>query len=162
MTSGELNASNLSKHFLAQYSRYQSAELIIQGIQPACWHRCKCVSRKDMLQGTLQSQGQDERTRFWASSPLRAAPLLLVLYIDVLHEVLFEKNSAINKLLTNFLFGCIQTNRKSTLNPCCLGPCISAFAHLFQSVPWAILKDLHKEELKGISNYMFFTTVGHQ
>lgn len=157
---GELNVSNLSKHFSAQYSRYHSAELI-PGIQPACWHKRKRVSWKDVLQGTLQSRGQDGRTRFWAFIPLRAAPLWLALYIEVLHEVLFEKNSAIKKPLTNFLFGCIQTNRKSSLSPCFLGPCISAFAHLFKSVPWVILKGLHKREL-GVSDYMFFTIMSHQ
>ena len=156
---GELNASSLSKHFSAQYSHYQSAELI-QGVQPACWHKCKCISPKDMLQGTLQSQGQDERMRFWASSQGCSTFTCFVYWGSPWGFV--WKKFCHPQTLTNFLFGCIQTNRKNTLNPCFLGPCISAFAHQFQSVPWVILKGLRKEELKGINDYVFFTTMGHQ
>lgn len=113
-----------------------------------------------MLQGTLQSRGQDERMRFWASSQGCSTFTCFVYWGSPWGFV--WKKFCHPQTLTNFLFRCIQTNRKNTLNPCSLGPCISAFAHQFQFVPWAILKGLHKEKLKGINDYMFFTTMGHQ
>ena len=79
---GEFNASNLSKHFSAQYSRFHSAELI-PGIQRAFWHSvsvfpgrtcfrepCRAgAGRKDEVLGLLSSQSCSTLTClvYWGS-----------------------------------------------------------------------------------------------